>query len=43
MAVQNPSNLSTVERFYYADGTKVPLTTSRQFVAIRSNAPDAAA
>lgn len=43
MAKQNPSHLSTAERFYYADGKKVPLARSRQFVAVRSDAPDAAA
>jgi thermitase len=43
MTEQSPSHISTGERFYYADGKKVPLILSHQFVAVRSNAPDGAA
>ncbi len=40
---KNLDSISSEERFYYADGKKVPLVTSNHYVAVRSGSPDAVA
>lgn len=40
---KNLDSISSEERFYYADGKKVPLVTSNRYVAVRSGSPDAVA
>ena len=42
MAQIQPETAGTIERFYYADGVKIPLVPSNQFLAVRPAGPEGA-